>query len=207
MAIHALRTLVVEDDPDHADLLRLELGRIKELTFDVAHCSTCDEAMDRLSDNEAFDLVFVDYWLEGQTSEVILDRLRDAGQGVPVVVTTGANDEYIAATVTRAGAHRYLRKDDLSVPLLREAIRDAMHDAQAGSEEAAEARDARERLARLTPRELQIAKLIGEGLLSKQIAQQIGCTEGTVNLHRSHIMQKTKARSVADVVRLVLRSA
>ncbi|MEM1212763.1 MAG: LuxR C-terminal-related transcriptional regulator [Planctomycetota bacterium] len=206
MATQALRTLVVEDDPDHADLLRLELARIKELSFDVAQCATCEEAIDRLN-GDVFDLVFIDYWLEGQTSEVILDRIRDAGQGVPVVVTTGANDEYIAASVTRAGAHRYLRKDDMSVPLLREAIRDAMHDAQATSEEAAEVRDARERLDRLTPRELQIAHLIGEGLLSKQIAQRIGCTEGTVNLHRSHIMQKTQARSVADVVRMVLRSA
>ncbi|MEO1235993.1 MAG: LuxR C-terminal-related transcriptional regulator [Planctomycetota bacterium] len=206
MVSQALRTLVVEDDPDHAKLLELELGKISELSFRIEHCQTCTEAIKRL-DAEEFDLVFADYWLESETTELVLDRLREAGRGVPVIVTTGANDEYIAATVTRAGAHRYLRKDDLKVPMLREAIRDAMHDSQALSELAAEARDARERLSHLTPRELQIAKLIGKGLLSKQIAQQIGCTEGTVNLHRSHIMQKTNAQSVADVVRMVVRSA
>ena len=108
--------------------------------------------------------------------------------------------------MTRAGAHRYVRKEDLSVPLLREAIRAAMRDSQRDSEKLARVRDSRERLSALTPREMEVAQLIGEGLLSKQIAQRIGCAEGTVNLHRSHIMQKTAAQSVADVVRMVIES-
>lgn len=206
MVSSSLNTLVVEDDPDHAKLLELELGKLNELSFRIAHSSTCSDAIDRI-DAGHFDLIFVDYWLEGETTELILDRLKAAGGGTPVIVTTGANDEYIAATVTRAGAHRYLRKSDLSVPLLREAIRDAMHDSQAQGEHAMEVRDAQSRLDTLTPRELEIAKLIGEGLLSKQIAQRLGCTEGTVNLHRSHIMQKTNAQSVADVVRMVIKTA
>ena len=205
MVTQALNTLILEDDEDHARLLELELNRVSELRFEITHCTNSADACDQL-ESQNFDLVFVDYWLEGETTEGFLDRLREEDAGIPVVVTTGANDEYIAASVIRAGAHRYIRKDDISVPLLRDAIRDAMNDSHLSSRKAVEKREASQRLSLLTPRELEIAKLIAKGLLSKQISAKLGCTEGTVNLHRSHIIQKTQAQSVADVVRLVMVS-
>ena len=200
-----IATLILEDDVDHADLLQLELGRLKELRFDVVHCATITEA-DKVVSQRSFDVVFADYWLGGETCESFLDLLRTRGGSPAVVVTTSANDEYVAASVTRAGAHRYLRKTDLSGPLLADALRDAMRQSRNAKEQQAEHTDAREALADLTPREREVAGLIAQGLLSKQIAQQLGCAEGTVSQHRSNIIAKTGASSVADVVRMVIRA-
>ena len=200
-----IATLILEDDVDHADLLQLALGRLPELKFDIVHCSTITEA-DKLITQRDFDVVFADYWLGGETCESFLDLLRTRGGSPAVVVTTSANDEYVAASVTRAGAHRYLRKTDLSGPLLVDALRDAMRQSRNAKDQQAEHAEAREALADLTPREREVAGLIAEGLLSKQIAQRLGCAEGTVSQHRSNIIAKTGASSVADVVRIVIRA-
>jgi FixJ family two-component response regulator len=56
--------------------------------------------------------------------------------------------------------------------------------------------------ASLTSREREIMALVASGLMSKQIAAQVGLSEITVKVHRSHIMKKMEARSVADLVRM-----
>ena len=198
-----LKTLVVEDDPDHADLLSRELKRLGDLAFRVTHSDSTAQALGKLA-TDAYDVVFVDYWLGAETSEVVLEHLRNHTPGTPVIVTTSTDDSYIAATVTRAGAHRYLRKQDLHTPMLGQAVRDALRDSRKARRQTAAAARAQARLHDLTPREREIAGLIAQGLLSKQIGAKIGCTEGTVNLHRSHIIAKSGAQSVADVVRMVL---
>jgi FixJ family two-component response regulator len=58
------------------------------------------------------------------------------------------------------------------------------------------------RFSSLTPREREIMALVASGLLSKQIAAQIDVSEITVKVHRSHLMKKMGARSVADLVRM-----
>jgi FixJ family two-component response regulator len=62
--------------------------------------------------------------------------------------------------------------------------------------------DVRMRFSSLTPREREIMALVASGLLSKQIAAQIDVSEITVKVHRSHLMKKMGARSVADLVRM-----
>ncbi len=198
-----LQTLVLEDDDDHALLLEKRLQRVSDLHFAVTHCRSSTAARAALR-RSSFDVIFVDYWLGAETSEAFLEELNESERGTPVIVTTCAGDEYVAAAVTRAGAHRYLRKQDLDTPLLDEALRQALRDSQRQVSVQQHRHDAVQRLARLTPREREIANLIGQGLLSKQIAHQLGCSLGTVNLHRSHVMTKLEAQSVADVVRLVL---
>ena len=58
------------------------------------------------------------------------------------------------------------------------------------------------RFSSLTPREREIMALVVSGLLSKQIAAQIDVSEITVKVHRSHLMKKMGARTVADLVRM-----
>jgi FixJ family two-component response regulator len=62
-----------------------------------------------------------------------------------------------------------------------------------------------ERYASLTPRERQVLPLVTSGLLNKQAAAELGISEVTLQIHRSKVMQKMKARSVADLVRMTER--
>ncbi|MEM9020359.1 MAG: LuxR C-terminal-related transcriptional regulator [Planctomycetota bacterium] len=201
-----LQTLIVEDDCDHAELLQIALSRLKDLEFEITRCMTCTEAVHELSASQ-FDLVFLDYWLDhGETGDMVLDEVQRSKSCIPVVVTSSADDIYLATTLTRAGASRYLCKRDLNTKLLSQTIREALQDSQASRRDHEDQTLAAETLDQLTPREREVAGLIAEGLLSKQIAGRLGCAEGTINLHRSHIMSKTGAQSVADVVRMVLMS-
>ena len=116
---------------------------------------------------------------------------------VPLIVTSSAGDEYIAAEVTRLGAARYLRKDDITPERLgrghrpmrvrrrRTRPRGAAGPAAAGT------RAARDPHA---PRACRCCTRVVRGLLTKEIATELGCAEGTVKIHRSHIMEKSGAR-------------
>jgi FixJ family two-component response regulator len=205
MSKRRLSTLIVEDDPDHSKLLELELCKMPDLDFDITACETSDAAIDELDSHE-FDLVFLDYWLDGETSESVIDVMQRKRSWTPIVVTTSSEDAYLATNVIRAGAKRYLCKKDLRTQMLRNTIREAMHDAESEKQHHAAQADAIQLLGKLTPREHEVANLIADGLLSKQIGFKLGCTEGTINLHRSHIMAKTGAQSVAHLVRIVLQA-
>ena len=60
----------------------------------------------------------------------------------------------------------------------------------------------RDRYASLTPREMQVMALVVSGLLNKQVAGELGIAEKTVKAHRGQVMQKMKANSVADLVKM-----
>jgi len=65
--------------------------------------------------------------------------------------------------------------------------------------------DLRERYALLTPRERDVMALVVSGLLNKQVAGELGITESTVKAHRGQVMQKMRANSVADLVKITAR--
>jgi FixJ family two-component response regulator len=66
----------------------------------------------------------------------------------------------------------------------------------------AELAETRKRFASLTPRETEVLNLVVAGLLNKQIADELGTSELTVKTHRAHVMEKTKAESLAHLVRM-----
>ena len=66
-------------------------------------------------------------------------------------------------------------------------------------------RELRGRLASLTPRELEVFRLVAKGMLNKQIAVVLGTKEGTVKMHRGHVMRKLQLGSVAELVNLADR--
>ena len=197
--------LLLDDDPDHSTLLEMVMRKVEGFDFRFTVCRTTEEADARLEE-AAVDLAVVDYWIHGEPSDEWLSRVGERLPGVPVIVTSSAGDEYIAAEVTRLGASRYLRKDDITPERLSVVLREALDEAAAERERTAPQRQARERLATLTPRERQVLFQVVRGLLTKEIAAELGCAEGTVKIHRSHIMEKTGAGSLAAVVRLALES-
>ncbi|HAA04424.1 MAG TPA: DNA-binding response regulator, partial [Syntrophobacteraceae bacterium] len=60
----------------------------------------------------------------------------------------------------------------------------------------------RERLETLTPREVEVLRLVATGMLNKQIAFDLGTSEKTIKVHRARVMEKLNAASLADLVRV-----
>ncbi len=133
----------------------------------------------------------------------LLRRLRDQGSRLPVIVMTGEGDIAIAVQAMKAGAVDFLEKpfDDEA---LFEAIRRALEQSERLWERAASSADATARLATLTPREREVFDLLVSGLPNKAIANTLGASPRTIEVHRARVLEKLKAHSLPDLVRLLL---
>jgi len=192
--------LVVEDDRSIRDALcRLfaTVGR-RVLSFGSAA---------ELLESELPDVprcLVLDIRLPGRSGLDLQAELAKAGVKIPIVFMTGHGDIPMTVRAMKAGASDFLTKpfhdqdmlDAVAVAIEKDAERRA-------SEQAV--RDVRERYELLTPRERQVMVLATQGLMNKQIAWELGLSEITVKIHRSHLMRKMEARSLAELVRMAER--
>jgi FixJ family two-component response regulator len=128
-------------------------------------------------------------------------ELAKADIRIPIVFITGHGDIPMTVRAMKAGAVDFLAKPFRDQDLL-DAVTAAIQRDQQRREHENTVADLKAHFASLTAREREIMALVASGLMSKQIAAQIGLSEITVKVHRSHIMKKIGARSVADLVRM-----
>ena len=128
-------------------------------------------------------------------------ELLKADVRMPIVFITGHGDIPMSVRAMKAGAVDFLAKPFRDQDLL-DAVTTAIQRDQKRRELENAVADLRTHFSALTPREREIMALVASGLMSKQIAAQIGLSEITVKVHRSHVMKKMGARSVADLVRM-----
>jgi FixJ family two-component response regulator len=128
-------------------------------------------------------------------------ELAKADVRIPIVFITGHGDIPMTVRAMKAGAVDFLAKPFRDQDLL-DAVTAAIQRDQTRREHENAVADLRAHFSSLTPREREIMALVASGLMSKQIAAEIGLSEITVKLHRSHTMKKMGARSVGDLVRI-----
>jgi FixJ family two-component response regulator len=128
-------------------------------------------------------------------------KLADSDISIPVIFITGHGDIQMSVRAMKAGAIEFLTKPFRAQDLL-DAIHAALEKDRGRRERDAEIGELQTRFASLTPREKKVLPLVVSGLLSKQIAAEIGTSEATIKVHRSQLMRKMGAESVADLVRM-----
>ena len=123
---------------------------------------------------------------------------------LPVIFITGQADVPMTVRAMKAGAAEFLTKpfDD---EVLLTAVRRALESSDMVQRETAELEELRGRYASLTRREREVMNLIVAGLLNKQVGVELGTSEVTVKAHRGRVMQKMRAASFADLVRISSR--
>ena len=134
-----------------------------------------------------------------------LDFQRDlaaAGVRLPIVFITGHGDIPMTVQAMKAGAIEFLTKPFRDQDLL-DAVNAGLARDHARREDEEALRALRVRFEGLTPRERAILIQVAEGRLNKQIAGEMGITETTVKVHRSNMMRKIKAASLAELCRMV----
>lgn len=133
----------------------------------------------------------------------LLRRLRASGAMLPAIVVTGHGDVQMAVEAMKNGALDFIEKpfsDETLIGSIERAVAEASsaHDAAA-----IEAR-LRERLASLSEREVQVLKGVIQGQANKTIAFELGISPRTVEVYRANLMSKMQARSLAELVRMVM---
>jgi RNA polymerase sigma factor (sigma-70 family) len=146
----------------------------------------------------------LDIRLPGMSGLDFQRQLAEAGIHIPVIFITAHGDIPMTVRAMKAGAVEFLTKPFRDQDLL-DAIQAALARDRAQRQQQAEINTLRQRLESLTPREREVLPLVVSGLLNKQIAGELGTSESTVKVHRSQLMRKMGADSLAELVRLAER--
>ena len=131
---------------------------------------------------------------------LLFDRLTESGlaRRVPVIFLTGHGDVPMAVDSLKRGAFDFFEK-----PFNDNKLMDRVQEALQASRDAAGQAQVEQRLATLTAREREVLDLVLEGRMNKVIADMLGISMRTVEVHRAHLLEKMGVRSAVDLARLL----
>jgi len=188
---------VVEDDPSVRDSLSLllQLRGFSTAVFDSAESFLGADAFERPA------CVLADVRLPGMSGLELQRKLSDHHAALPFVVMTAHGDVATARSALRDGAVDFLEK-----PIDEQDLIDAITVALKSDHEQVERARNREgvlaRMQRLTERELEVFERVTGGYHNREIAEEFGISQRTVEVHRARLMEKLQARRVADLFRI-----
>jgi DNA-binding NarL/FixJ family response regulator len=182
-----LRVLFLEDDPADAELVTESLTR-SGLSVVTERVDSRD-AFARALREFAPDVVLSDHALGQFDARAALGLLQAIRPTAALIVVAGALDEQSAASFVRAGAEDFVLKSNLG--RLAPAIESAL--------------SVRRRLEKLTPRQMEVLRLMAEGLTTPEIARQLNLSGKTVETHRGEIMKRVGIHDIVGLVRYAVR--
>ena len=187
MSSKPLRILLLEDDPADADLVAETLlrGGMAIVTERV----DSEDAFTRALREFAPDVVLSDHALAQFDTRAALEVLQAIRPTAPLIVVAGALDEKTAAACVRAGAEDFVLKGKLGrlAPAIEAAI------------------SIRRRLEKLTPRQIEVLRLMAVGNTTPEIARELGLSSKTIETHRGEIMKRVGIHDIVGLVRYAVR--
>lgn len=207
MAEAALTVIVADDHP----LVREALAQALRSALngaEVAGCANLPEALVELEKREAVDLLILDLDMPGMDGFSGLAAVRASYPAVPVAIVSSTRDPAVMRRAVDFGAAAFVPKSAAleTIASALQAVLDGEVWLPAEAEEVETATDdfAR-RVAELTPQQLRVLSLLGEGKLNKQIAHELTVGEATVKAHVTAILKKLNVRSRTQAVILSRR--
>lgn len=197
--------VIADDHPLFRGALRESVSGLLE-RVEIAEAGTFDDVVALLDKGGDIDLVLLDLAMPGVRGFSGLMYIRAQYPSVPVIVVSANDDPAAIRRCMEFGASGFIPKT-LSVEEMRAAISRILNggvwtpadvDLSAGSD--AESAALMVRMATLTPQQVRVLMMLGEGLLNKQIAYKLGVSEATIKAHVSAILQKLGVDSRTQAV-------
>jgi len=190
---------IVDDDSGVRSSIRVLM---KSIGLAATPFASAKEFLEAYNPHQPGCLV-LDIRMPGMSGLELQEALNDRGAVIPVIFITGHGDIPMAVEAMRHGAFDFLQKPFRDQDLI-DRIQKALEQDKETRENLREHGRIRARIASLTPREKEVLELLTTGKANKMMAQDLGLSQRTVEIHRAHVMEKMGARSVAQLVRMVM---
>jgi len=196
---HTRTVFVVDDDDAVRSSLRLLL---KSVGLAVSTFDSAQAFLDAYSEQWA-GCILLDVRMPGMSGPALQEQLTLRGSMLPVIFLTGHGDVSMAVEAMQNGAFDFLEK-----PFHDQELLDRVHRALAEDDrvrrQLAEQETLRSRFDSLTPREREVLEQVARGSSNKVMAYDLQISQRTIEIHRSRIMEKMQAPSLAHLVRMTL---
>jgi DNA-binding NarL/FixJ family response regulator len=182
-----LRAILVDQAEGSADPLSAELARTGREV--VLNRVDTEDALASLLRTTAPDVVFTTSAVTQCATGTVLRTVQSVRPTVPVILLSDVSDQQVTVACVRAGIENVVWKDRME--RVAEILQNAL--------------EVRRPLSKLSPRQIEVLRLIAQGLTTKQIAQHLVLSEKTIETHRSAVAQRLGIRDVAGLVRYAVR--
>ena len=190
---------IVDDDEAVRRSLQLLL---KTVNIDAVCFASGDEFVSQF-DTAMRGCIVLDIRMPGLSGLEVQKQLTEHGNTMPIIFITGHGDVPMAVEAMQDGAFDFVQKPFREQELM-DRVSSALSDSLGRQEQDAMRRDASERYATLTPREREVMACVVKGQANKVIAMDRDVSQRTIEIHRSRVMEKMDARSLAELVRMSL---
>jgi FixJ family two-component response regulator len=191
---------VVDDDASMRESLK---NLIRSVGLRVELFTSAQEFL-RSKRPDVPSCLVLDVRLPGLSGLDLQRRTSDAGMEIPIIFITGHGDIPMSVRAMKAGAVEFLTKPFRDQDLL-DAIQQGLERDLKAREQMAAVEELRRRFASLTSRQRAVMTRVVAGLLNKQIGAELGTSETTVKIHRHQVMEKMRAGSLPELVRMADR--
>ena len=187
---------LIDDDDSMRSALARMLRDVGYLVYDYQSASSF------LSSNKWVSpaVILLDMQIPDLIGLELMDRLKKIGFTPPIVFLSGQSHPQEIVKGLKKGALDFLFKP-FNLEELLNAIRDALAYDQKQFKRILKVSEIKKNFSTLTPREKEVCALLVEGLMNKEIAEQLGTTDATIKVHKARVMEKMRASSLQDLVR------
>ena len=190
---------VVDDDQEVRDAMKLLMNSVG---LDVETYASGEDFLTGF-DSTRPGCLLLDVRMKGMSGLDLQERLAQEHIQPPIIIITGHGDVPMAVRAVKAGAVDFIEK-----PFNEQELLDSVHRAiELDGEHRGRAlhlADIRTRVERLTPREREILELVVAGKRNKEMANELGISQSTVEAHRARVMEKMQAESLSGLMRMML---
>jgi two-component system response regulator FixJ len=193
-----MHVALIDDDPAVLDSLARYL---KRQGMTVGRFPSAAAFIAEKQPSPGFDCVVADVRMPGLSGLDLMRRFVEEGRATPVILITGHGDVDMAVAAIKLGAFDFMEKP-FEQRRLAESIRNATSEASSKQRTATELVEIRARFEGLTERQRQVFDLAVVGLSNKEIAERLGISFRTVEIHRAWLMERMGARNLVELVRM-----